>query len=133
MELKDFVQETLNQILDGVAAAQGSDLGDNINAANAFSENGNLFHSRFGTFTRVDFEVAVTAESAKEGKASIAVWSVGGSGGLSEKQNSVSHIKFSVPLRLPDGDQTRKIEFTEQQKAQREKLRSRRRGPAGGI
>jgi hypothetical protein len=131
MELKDFVQETLNQILDGVAAAQGSDLGNNINAATAFSENGNLFQSRFGTFTRVDFEVAVTAESAKEGKASIAVWSVGGSGGLSEKQNSVSHIKFSVPLRLPEGDQTRKQDYDDKVKDGLSRFQSKRRGPAG--
>ncbi|NKC29007.1 hypothetical protein HED52_19800 [Ochrobactrum ciceri] len=51
MELKDFVKETLNQILDGIASAQESELGENINAAHAFSESGNLFkvnleHSR---------------------------------------------------------------------------------------
>lgn len=133
MELKDFVKESLNQILDGIASAQESELGENINAAHAFSESGNLFQSKFGTFTRVDFEVAVTAESAKEGKASIAVWSIGGSGGLSEKENSVSRIKFSVPLRLPDGDQKRKQDHEAKKNADLRQLRSRRRGPAGIV
>ncbi|NNU59708.1 trypco2 family protein [Ochrobactrum soli] len=132
MELKEFVQETLKQILDGVAAAQESKLGDNINAAHAFAENGNLFQSQYGTFTRVDFEVAVTAESAKEGKASISVWSIGGSGGLSEKENSVSRIKFSVPLRLPDGDQNRKLKHDQAESAKWARA-SRRRGPAGIV
>jgi hypothetical protein len=107
VELKDFVTETLRQILEGIQAAQESPLGTAVNAASPGSGPfGNLFSGgTYGQFTRVDFDVAVSAEASASGKGSLKVFSVGLEGGGDRKHSTVSRVSFSVPVRLPDGDQ----------------------------
>jgi hypothetical protein len=56
-----------------------------------------------GTFTRVDFDVAVSAETAGGGQGSIKVFGVGAEGGAKHKSGYANRITFSVPIRLPDG------------------------------
>ncbi len=80
MELKTFIAETLQQICAGIKEAQSADGGDAINAEGAGREGGNLFSTVHGNFTRVDFDVAVSAETAGGGKGSIKVLGVGAEG-----------------------------------------------------
>ena len=69
MELKTFVAEALRQIVDGVTEAQSGEHGRFINAQGGFrSGEGNLFVSSTGAMTRVDFDVAVSAETTGGGK-----------------------------------------------------------------
>ena len=91
MNLDDFVSETLRQIIAGVAKAQSADNGGNVNAAFAGVASGSLIDGGgYGVFSRVDFDVATTAETSAAGKASVKVWSVGGAEGGGEKRNRLS-------------------------------------------
>lgn len=106
IDLKDFISNTLQQIVAGVKDAQQTEDGMNVNADNAgYGQGGNLFSAgTYGSFTRVDFDVAVGAETSGAGKASIKVFGIGAEGGGEHKTNTASRINFSVPVRLPDGD-----------------------------
>jgi hypothetical protein len=84
MDLKDFVSETIKQIVDGVSASQQS----------AQTKGAVVVPYSEGT-EKVEFDVAVTAVEGTEtsGKAGISVWSIGA--GVSGKSES-SH-KHSKP------------------------------------
>lgn len=107
MDLKDFVAATLGQILEGVSAVQQTDVGKNVNAAFPGVLGSNLSYlENYGTFARVDFDVAVTADAGGSGKGSVRVldfFQV--EAGAEKRTQSVSRVSFAVPLRLPDGDQ----------------------------
>jgi len=98
MDVKEFVAETLRQIVDGVVDAQQQTKGKNAVVA--------PYHDYHKT---VSFDVAVTVVEGKEtsGKAGISVWSVGaGVRGKSESSSStVSRIKFEIPVELPQGSE----------------------------
>lgn len=134
MDLDDFVSETLRQILSGVAKAQAADLlGPNVNAAFPGILGSNLSAAPgFGVFARVDFDVAVTAETSKGGKGSIKVWSIGAEGGAEHKSQTVSRVVFAVPLRLPDGDQTKQIEADRKDEEHRQQMRALANRNQGG-
>ena len=100
MELKYFVAETLKQIIEGVQIAQEY----------AEDKQGSIVgwqDIRFAreNFQTVEFDVAVTTQDATQAKggAGIFVGPVGvGSQVESDRLNqSVSRVKFSVPLFLP--------------------------------
>lgn len=133
MDLDEFISETLRQILAGVSAAQETDIGKNVNAAfnGVLGSNLSVF-PKLGVFARVDFDVAVTAETTTGGKGSIKVWGIGGEAGRDNKSQTVSRVVFAVPLRLPDGDQSRMIAAAEDAKAQREKTEQQRAQRAQG-
>lgn len=106
MDLKTFITETLGQILDGVKDAQRAQDGGRINAEGGGSPGGNLFSAGiYGMFTRVDFDVAVSAESTGSGKAGLRVFGIGAEGGGEHKTGLANRITFSVPIRLPEGIQ----------------------------
>jgi hypothetical protein len=98
MDLKDFVSETLKQIIDGVKDAQQT--------ANT---KGAVIVPYSQGAEKIEFDVAVTAVEGTEtaGKAGISVWSIGaGVSGKSESSTStVSRIRFSVAVELPKGSQ----------------------------
>jgi hypothetical protein len=113
MKLKDFVAETLKEIIDGVTEAQGyySSKGASVNSPNIvyrMAEASQLMDQVSGQIAQmVEFDVAITAAEGTETKGGIGVF-VGpiglGSQGKSDASNtSVSRIKFSVPVLLPKG------------------------------
>jgi hypothetical protein len=112
MQLRDFVAETLKEIIDGVIEAQrhyqdkGGSVASGVTYAGTSSEN-RLWNSVTRAPAQVvEFDVAVTAAEGTETKGSIGVFigAIGlGSHGKSESSNtSVSRIKFSVPIILPE-------------------------------
>jgi hypothetical protein len=107
MELKDFVAETLKQILAGVKDAQAAESGDLIIAESTGIPDGNYAFSAgtYGTFTLVGFDVAVSAEKGGKGGANLKVFGVGFDGGADFKAGTANRIQFAVPVRLPDGKQ----------------------------
>ncbi|RRH94241.1 hypothetical protein EH240_27555 [Mesorhizobium tamadayense] len=124
MELEEFISETLRQILSGAAKAQDTEIGKNVNAAFPGVLGSNLsVLPEFGVFARVDFDVAVTAESTVGGKGSIRVWGLGAEGGKDSRSQTVSRVVFAVPLRLPDGDQSKKVAVDRAEDKNRERLR----------
>jgi hypothetical protein len=73
--LKTFVTETLQQICDGIREAQKQEGGSAINAEGIQMQSAHLIDAgTYGIFTRVNFEVAVSAETSGGGKGSIKVW-----------------------------------------------------------
>ena len=98
MDIKEFVAETLSQIVDGVVDAQQrtSEKKAAIVPYNKYDQ-------------KVCFDVAVTVVENKEttGKAGITVWSIGGgvSGKSETSRSTVSRIKFEIPIDLPKGSE----------------------------
>ena len=112
MELSEFVAESLRQIIDGVTLAQeyASRKGATVNPNNMWyrADQGvvKIQDRETGAFIQeVNFDVAVTATDGTKTKGGIGVFvgTVGlGSQGQSEAvKESVSRIKFTVPLALP--------------------------------
>ena len=109
MKLKDFVAETLKEIIDGVIEAQ-----KHYSANGGVINSGDIEGPKVGTdrhtgvpLQSVEFDVAVTTTEGTETKGGIGVF-VGpiglGSQGKSDSANSsVSRIKFSIPVILPKG------------------------------
>ena len=98
MDIKEFISQTLKQIIDGVKDAQEHAEGKNA-----------VVVPYYGDRQKIDFDVAVTVVEGKEtgGKAGISVWSIGaGVTGKTESSSStVSRIKFEIPVELPKGSQ----------------------------
>ena len=65
MNLAEFIDETLSEILAGIRSAQAKDGGQNIGAhMSANPKHNNLLYGGTGFFTIVDFDVSVVAETA---------------------------------------------------------------------
>ena len=98
MKLQDFVSQTLEEIIAGVTSAQASakTRGACINPSDTIIR-----------LQEVEFDVAVTTTEGTqtEGGVGIFVGLVGpGSRGQSDSTNqSMTRIKFSVPVQLPPG------------------------------
>ena len=112
MELREFVAETLRQLIDGVAVAQGyaTEHGATVNPSDIWyqADQGvvKIQDRATGALVQeINFDVAVTANDGTKTKGGIGVFAgaVGlGSQGQSEASNqSISRIRFSVPLALP--------------------------------
>lgn len=110
MDLKDFVSQTLVQIVEGVvsASARVSELGGAVSPDYNAKTEGALGRSRDGKsrpVQAVEFDVAVVAgtESSMEagGGLKISVISVGAKGSGTDREQTTSRIQFVVPLQLP--------------------------------
>lgn len=112
MELGEFVAETLTQIVEGVkeAQARAKDHGARVNphpttSAELAVKHGILIAS--GSAAQlVQFDVALTAKEGTGTKGGIGVvagvFALGSTGQSQAENSSVSRVKFSVPLVLPD-------------------------------
>jgi hypothetical protein len=111
MELKDFVAETLKQILDGVVMAQkyATNIGAVVNPANVFpaGDGSSSLKSRDRGYViqMIEFDVVVTTTDSDRAKGGVGIF-IGalGTGIQGEEEQSKSRqdrIRFSVPLQLP--------------------------------
>jgi len=118
MDLDEFIETTLKQIIGGVKNAQEATKisgkhpteADVINPSVMYGADSAPKGKYFATTNRnlvhfVDFDVAVTTDSASETKGSLSIkvagFGVGGSGGATDRDTVVSRIKFQVPIMLP--------------------------------
>ena len=106
MELKDFIAETLKQIISGVRSAQESaiELGAKINP-----RGGSVVEMR-----KVHFDIAVSTSEGTETKGGIGVvvgpvGSVGSQDQSDVASSSMSRLRFSVPVKLPVQPKARPI------------------------
>lgn len=105
MELKDFVNSTLIEILEGLAKARSSSpersgIGrsgrskiENVPAGFMQDHNGALY-------TVVEFDVAVTATTKADGSAGIDVWSLKIGGAAGHENQTVSRVRFAIPMKF---------------------------------
>lgn len=101
MDVKEFVRDTLIQIVEGVIAAHEAVKGQGA-SVNAHDELHALpSDSRNREIREVAFDVAVTTESSTGAEAKVAVWSIGLGADGSSASSVVSRIQFKVPVALP--------------------------------
>jgi hypothetical protein len=111
MNLKEFVADTLKQIIDGVTEAQeyGRQKDARVNPLHlpVRDQNGGV-HSvifRADVAHPVEFDVAVTAAEERQAKGGVGViiagWTLGASGQSKAGNEHVSRIKFTIPVVLP--------------------------------
>ena len=129
MELKDFVTQTLVQIAQGVAAAQGTvrSAGGFVNptahvAGGATRHFGHLPGNDQHVFL-VDFDVGVTVNESlgtnAEAKLQVANFiKIGASANTAESQQTVNQIRFSVPIALPVDPESTKLMDAAKRKTQ---------------
>jgi hypothetical protein len=104
LELRDFVAETIKQVIDGVVTAQ-----------QYAAEKGAVINPRPSQYTdpveSISFDVALTAARGSKTQGGIAVFAGAfglGSKGQSEKSNeTLNRIQFSVRVVLPIGQHAR--------------------------
>ncbi|MBI1424058.1 MAG: hypothetical protein GC149_11370 [Gammaproteobacteria bacterium] len=113
MDLKEFISETMIQIISGVVEAQeqakniGGTVSPRLTAGSEFGAQHGFLRSEGGAAQIVQFDVALTAKEGSGTKGGIGIVSgivsLGTSGQSQEENASVSRVKFSVPLILPHG------------------------------
>jgi len=100
ISLKDFVRETINEVIEGIVCSQ-KDMVDKY--ANATDPNITIAG---GGYSKIEFDVSVESSKAveKEGKAgvSIKVIDVGGKAKESVGEKAENRIKFSVLISVGD-------------------------------
>lgn len=110
MELQIFIAETIKSILDGIKQAQeyaklsgGTIVPSELNFKSDLP--GTHWDDDGVIMEKIDFDVAVTVTdtNTKEGKAGISVWGIGAGikGQENSKNESISRIKFSIPVIYP--------------------------------
>jgi hypothetical protein len=116
MNVAEFVEESLSQILAGIRAAQKKEAGEAVGAEmHGNVPSGRLIHGgTSGIFTVVDFDISVIAESKTEGKGGLRVWGVGGAEvGAGLSNHHTSRVQFSVQLRIPKGGKAPHSKFND--------------------
>jgi len=112
IQLKEFVQSTLVEIVEGVRAAQveAEKIGANINPTQL--ENVTAMHGKnWNVAQTVEFDVAVSASDEGSSKGGIGVFVAGVGLGVQHKTaeltSALSRIRFSVPILLSPGRDAR--------------------------
>lgn len=116
MELKDFVKETLIQIVQGISEAQDA-LADTDCAINPCeTKNGDYATAYIKNKSRivqdVDFNIALTSSTNSENKTGVGVLlgsiGLGGNQTSTDGNTSNTNISFSVPVVFPSVDNNNK-------------------------
>jgi len=109
MNLSEFIEETLSEILAGVRAVQSKEGGMAVGAETDLVINhGNMIFVNKNAYTIVDFDVSVAAETEAKGKAGIKVLSFGGIEG------GGGHTHQEIAVQVPNGDPTKPTSFNRQ-------------------
>ena len=114
MELKDFIAQTISQIMEGVIEAQGLAQ----KSGGAVNPKGQMYlapdaaplmdkgTTRIGDFINFDVAIEVTEGKEESGGAKISVPTIGGLGGKLFRKlenKSVSRVSFRLPVIYPKG------------------------------
>lgn len=115
MQLKDFIRETLIQIVEGVSLAQKeiTNKGGNVNPIEVgFTKDGQntAYNHAIPQDVHFDIVLAQVEGSGVESGIGVFLGSFGiGSKAKSDAQNaSTSKIQFTIPLMLPPGNSVRR-------------------------
>jgi hypothetical protein len=109
IELKDFVSETLRQIIEGVVTAQdfARERGAYV-APSILSDHPGIAHTgglNYANTSIVDFDAAVSASETGEekGKVGVLIAVLGATvqGRSDVSSSTFSRIKFAIPVTLP--------------------------------
>lgn len=110
MELKEFIKETVENIVEGVVAAQEiiADKGAEINPRKVqFRQNGEWNNFNSGMPHSVEFDVGLTSMDKSGSVEGVGVFlggvSLGKKNDSGVEQTAITKIKFTIPLVLPAG------------------------------
>jgi hypothetical protein len=114
MELKTYISETLKQIIDGVKTAQ--DYAKDNNSVISGTKLTILNHQSLSTLVywdtsdqspiqNIEFDVEVTTIENNEISGGMGIFvgpvTAGVKGGTKGQNSSTNHLRFSIPLKLP--------------------------------
>lgn len=114
MEIKEFITESLKQIVDGVVAAQkhAEENDALISGEDLFVSNGGLNSVATNSLTEesvqfIEFDLAVTTTENTETEAGAKIevkglFKIGADVQAGNESKSISRLKFSIPLLLPN-------------------------------
>lgn len=118
MELKEFVKESLSQIMEGIIEAQELSVGKKYIINPYPKKREDVYGTTEYSFkpehaVNIDFEVVLTNTDANKGKGGIGVFLGGvGVGVQNDKEENTSNmtkIKFSIPVILPGNKDKSKV------------------------
>ncbi|HEY9010708.1 MAG TPA: hypothetical protein VIN06_06795 [Devosia sp.] len=118
----------MSQVIEGIRQAQGGKDGNLVNAqilGNIPLGDGLANAGALGVISRVNFDVMVSAETSGSGGVKLVVFGVGGEAGGQHKVGTANRVSFSVPVRLPDGDPSRREQVLERRKTNASARRAR--------
>jgi hypothetical protein len=114
MDIKQFLSESINEIVDGVVLAQEKTRSKgaivNPSGLNFKSEAFPMFNIDDNSATAViDFDLAITISEDKKSETklnvSAGIFGIGAKGdvggGSSEKESNIHRLKFKIPVHLP--------------------------------
>ena len=115
MELKEFIKESLSQIIDAVKETQEKYKDTNVlvcpddvqgedNNLYIDNENFNQYYNRYTRVQNIEMDIAISVTEKEGNKSGIGIAKIINAGISSEnaQQNeSISKIKFSIPVVLP--------------------------------
>ena len=111
MELKDFIKESIRNIVEGVTESQLliKEKGAQINPREVqFQENGQYNYHNSGKPHFVEFDVGLTSIQKSGSSEGIGVFlggvTIGKKNDDGTEHTAVTRIKFSLPLVLPSGE-----------------------------
>lgn len=115
MELKKFVEDTLVQIIEGVAAAQNKCLDSGAIISPRFASSGHTVkvNDKDCSVQLVEFEAVLGEEEGTEVNGTLGVVlskiGIGINGKKDDKNTSQTTIRFSVPIILPPIDNNERV------------------------
>lgn len=123
MELKDFITQTISQVMEGVKESQklAEEVGGSVNPKGQVyltAESAPFMDketTRIGDFIHFDVEVEVIEGKGESGGAKISIPSVGGFWGkLSRRRQnrSINRVNFRLPVIYPKGNYKEKERIT---------------------
>ena len=94
MDLREFVQDVLCEIIDGVHEAA-----ERVRDAHTSKELRGAVNPRSNAATKdVEFDVVLTVTTTKGAKLGVQVPYVGGGGSMESAEQQTSRVRFSVPI-----------------------------------
>lgn len=112
MELKDFVKETLEQIVEGAAMAQEAinKKGGSVNPSSMkFQRDGEWNNYDHAMPQEVVFDVGLTSTDKSGSTEGVGVFlgaiNLGKKNEDGTEQVAITKVKFTIPLALPSGEQ----------------------------
>lgn len=122
MELEDFIDQVLSQVISGIRKAQARNGGAYVvpsgDGGHHYAAHQRLSASARLMSTVIDFDIAVTAEDSSKvgGSGGLKVMSFGArlEGDLTTKESIASRVQFAIPLLLPRSSRPWHLEFGEE-------------------
>jgi len=109
MELKDFVSETLKQVMEGVKMAQekAAEVGGTVNPQGFLFSGKSVPVNRMGDLVGqvINFDIVVSTHDMDKAKGGVGIFvgeiGIGVRGEAESQSTAVNRIQFSVPVYLP--------------------------------